>query len=119
MSLGINLFQILQKIDTPKSNSKFVLPLLHEEELIVKEKVPLLKGKIIVAKANVTENNTFVSGVFTRSKKVGSKRMILKLKRLNKFVDYKHFKMKSLQNVLEIIRPGGYMAYIDLKDAFY
>ena len=45
MSLGINLFQILQKIDTPKSNSKFVLPLLHEEELIVKEKVPLLKGK--------------------------------------------------------------------------
>ena len=45
--------------------------------------------------------------------------MILKLKRLNKFVDYKHFKMKSLQNVLEIIRPGGYMAYIDLKDAFY
>ena len=45
--------------------------------------------------------------------------MILNLKRLNKFVDYKHFKMESLQNVLELIRPGVYMASIDLKDAFY
>ena len=70
-------------------------------------------------KANVTENNTFVPEVFTRSKKDGSKRMILNLKRLNKFVDYKHFKMESLQNVLELIRPGVYMASIDLKDAFY
>ena len=109
----------LDVIDTPKSNSKFTFPLSHEEKLIVKKEVALLKGKNIVAKANVTENNTFVSGVFTRSKKDGSKRMILNLKRLNKFVDYKHFKMESLQNVLELIRPGVYMASIDLKDAFY
>ena len=27
--------------------------------------------------------------------------------------------MESLQNVLELIRPGVYMVYIDLKDAFY
>ena len=27
--------------------------------------------------------------------------------------------MESLQNVLELIRPGVYMASIDLKDAFY
>ena len=45
--------------------------------------------------------------------------MILNLKRLNKFVDYKHFKMESLQNVLYLIRQGVYMASIDLKDAFY
>ena len=109
----------LDLIDTPKSNSKFAFPLSHEEKLIVKKEVALLKGKNIVAKANVTENNTFVSGVFTRSKKDGSKRMILNLKRLNKFVDYKHFKMESLQNVLELIRPGVYMASIDLKDVFY
>ena len=96
----------LDLIDTPKSNSKFAFPLSHEEKLIVKKEVALLKGKNIVAKANVTENNTFVSGVFTRSKKDGSKWMILNQKRLNKFVDYKHFKMESLQNVLELIRPG-------------
>ena len=109
----------LDPIDTPKSNSKFSFPLSHEEELNVKKEVTLLKGKNIVAKANVTENITFVSGVFTRSKKDGSKRMILNLKKLNKFVDYKHFKMESLQNVLELIRPGVYVASIDLKDAFY
>ena len=61
----------------------------------------------------------FVSGVFTRSKKDGSKQMILNLKRLNKCVDYKHFKMESLQNVLELIRPGVYITSIDLKDDFY
>ena len=109
----------LDLIDTPKSSSKFAFPLSHEEKLIVKKEVALLKGKNIVAKANVTENNTFVSGVFTRSKKDGSERMILNLKRLNKFVEYKHFKMESLQIVLELIRPGVYMASIDLKDAFY
>ena len=81
--------------------------------------VALLKRKHIVAKANVTKNNKFVSGVFTGSKKDGSKGMILNLKRLNKFVDYKHFKMESRQNVLELIRLQVYMASIDLKDAFY
>ena len=85
---------------------------------MVKKEVALLKGKNIVAKASVTENNTFVSRVFTMSKKDGSKRMILNIKRLKKFVDYKHFKMESLQNVLELIRPGDYMASIDLKDTF-
>ena len=45
--------------------------------------------------------------------------MILNLKRLNKFVYYKHFKMEYLQNVLKLIRPEVYMASIDLKDAFY
>ena len=75
--------------------------------------------KKIVAKANDTENNIFVSGVFTRSKNDGSKRMILNLKRLGKFVDYKHFKMEPLKNVVELIRPGVYVASIDLKDGFY
>ena len=41
-------------INTPKSNSKFAFRLLHEEELIVKKEVALLKGKNRVAKANIT-----------------------------------------------------------------
>ena len=42
----------------------FVFPLLHEEELIVKKEVALLKGKILLktAKGNANKNNTFVSG---------------------------------------------------------
>ena len=95
---------MLDLIDTPKSNSKFASPLSHEEELIVEKEVLPLKGKNIVAKANVTENNTFVSETFTRSKKDGFQRMILNPKRLNKFVDYKDFKIESIQNVLELTR---------------
>ena len=79
----------------------------------------LLKEKNIVAKANVTENNTFVSGVITWSIKDESKRMILNLKRLTKFIGYKHFKMELLHNVLELIRPGIYIAFIYLKYVFY
>ena len=44
--------------------------------------------------------------------------MILNFKRLNQFVEYKHFKMKSLQDVSELIRSGVYMAVIDFNDAF-
>ena len=77
----------LDIIDSPTSNSKFSFPLSHEEEVIVKNEEALIKGKNIVFKANITENSTFVSGVFTNPKKDGSKRMILNFKRLNKFVD--------------------------------
>ena len=73
----------------------------------------------MAAKVNVTENNTFVSGVFTRSKKDGSKRMILNLERLSKFVDYRHFKMESLKHMLELIRLRVNVTFIDPKDAFY
>ena len=86
---------------------------------MLKKAIALLKGKNIVAKANVTENNTFASEVFTRSEKDGSKRMIFNLKKLNKFVGYKHFKIEFLKNVLELIRSGVYIASIDLKVAFY
>ena len=61
----------------------------------------------------------FVSVILTRNKKGGSKGMIWNLKSFNKFVNYKHFKMESINNVLNIIRPNVYMASIDLKDAFF
>ena len=83
----------LDLIDIPKSSSKFAFSISPGEKLILKKEVALIK-------TNVTENNTFVPGVFTRSKKDGSKGMILNLKRLNKFVNYNYFKMESLQNVL-------------------
>ena len=38
--------------------------------------------------------------------------MILNLKQLNSFVEYHHFKMDTLTT-------GYYMAFVDLKDAYY
>ena len=41
------------------------------------------------------------------------------MKKINKFVNYKHFKMESINNVINLIKPNVYMASIDLKDAFF
>ena len=45
--------------------------------------------------------------------------MILNLSELNEYVVYQRFKMESLQDVLNIIKPYAWMASVDLKDAFY
>ena len=60
-----------------------------------------------------------MSSIFTREKRDSSYRMILNLKQLNNHIEYEHFKMESLQTVLNIIRPNFRMARVDLKDAFY
>ena len=57
-----------------------------------------------------------ISPVFIRPKQNGY-RMILKL--LNEAIEYIHFKVESLQSALRMMRPGCYMASIDLKDANY
>lgn len=74
------------------------------------------KGVIIETQR---ERNDYLSNVFTRDKKDGGKRMILNLKQFNTHITYRHFKMESIYQVLDIIRPDVYMASIDLKDAFY
>ena len=56
----------------------------------------------------------FITGIFTRNK-----RMILNLKKFNKFVNYKHFNMECNNNVINRIKSNTYMASIDLKDAFF
>ena len=60
-----------------------------------------------------------MSGVFIRPKKDNTYRMILNLKKLNAFIEYNHFKMESINHVIDIIKTGVYMASVDLKDAFY
>ena len=61
----------------------------------------------------------FVSNIFSRPKKDGSVRIILNLKKLNKQVQYHHFKMETLNHTIQLMTPGCFMASIDLKDAYY
>ena len=67
----------------------------------------------------VPETGEFISTIFLRPKKDGSHRMILNLKKLNSFVEYHHFKMDTLTTAIIMMRPGCYMASVDLKDAYY
>ena len=60
----------------------------------------------------------FISPIFTTKKSDGSPRLILNLKKLNCYIRYVHFKMESLGDVLNIIKPGVWMALVDLQDAY-
>ena len=44
--------------------------------------------------------------------------MILNLKNFNDFVEYNHFKMETLKDILLAVTPGCFMAVIDLQDAY-
>ena len=67
----------------------------------------LLKG---VLRESHSETGEFVSTIFLRPKNDGSFRMILNLK---------HFKMDTLDTVTRMMKPGCFMASVDLKDAYY
>ena len=77
----------------------------------------------VLAKGAITpsshEEGEYLSPIFTRAKKDGSFRLILNLKCLNTHVQYHHFKMDSLNTVLEMVKSSCFMASIDLKDAYY
>ena len=62
----------------------------------------------------------FVSNLFIRHKKEPGKiRILANLKKLNVFVRHIHFKMDTLDSVIQMIRPGSYMVTIDLESSFY
>jgi hypothetical protein len=66
------------------------------------------------------EQGEFISNVFLRPKKTqGEFRMIFNLTQLNEFVEYHHFKMKTLETALKLVTPGALMASLDFKDAYY
>ena len=101
----------------PSQCSKFTYPLsVNENEDISAEIMELLKEKVIVH--STSWYNEFISGIFTRNKKDGNKRMILNLKNFNKFVNYEHFKIEFLNNVFSIIRPIAYRLKFTFDDLF-
>ena len=48
------------------------------------------------------------SPTFVRSKKDGSRRVIINVKKLNEAVSYRHFKMNTLETAIKLVRPGCY-----------
>ena len=89
-----------------------------EEIAIIDAEIAKLVSKEILTLVNYTPDS-FISNIFIRPKKDGTHRMILNLKPLNEFVDYHHFKMDTFRTALKLIRPGCFMASVDLKDAYY
>ena len=65
------------------------------------------------------EHGEHISPIFTRPKQDGSFRLILNLKKLNRNVEFKHFKMETLRSILCLIQQNCFMAKLDIKDAYY
>ena len=76
----------------------------------------LEKGAIVPCEH---EKGEYISPIFITPKKDGSSRMILNLKSLNQFLEYRHVKMKSFSTIVNMVKPNCFMASIDLKDAYY
>ena len=72
-----------------------------------------------VIEKTVNTNDDFVSNVFIRIKKNGSHRLILNLIKLNVFIEYHHFKMDTIETVINLMRPNCFMCSIDLANAYY
>ena len=88
------------------------------EREIISDEISTLLRKGALEPTEYVEGDVF-STIFVRPKKDGSYRMILNLKPLNEFVSYHHFKMDTIQTALKLMRPGCFMASVDLKDAYY
>ena len=83
----------------------------------VQKLLPEMLNKNIV-KVAITQPGQIISSIFLRPKKDGTYRLILNLKKFNESVEYHHFKMDSLTNIIRLMGEGCYMASIDIKDAY-
>ena len=89
------------------------------EKIIIDDEIQKLLSKQVVERTTMGEEGEYFSNLFTALKKDGTYRTILNLKFLNKECRKDHFKMETLQQVLHMVKPGAYLASIDIKDAFY
>ena len=60
-----------------------------------------------------------VSLTFSRTRKNGNYRMILSLKTFNGFLKFKHEKLESVKDALDLLTEGCYFGSVKLKDISY
>jgi len=66
------------------------------------------------------EKRQFFSNIFIVEKKNGNYRPVINLRKLyNEFVEYHHFKMETLETVLNGIQRNSYFTSCDMTDAYF
>ena len=88
------------------------------ETTVLDTEVQKLLSLRVIEKSS-PETGQVISPIFLREKPDGSQRMILNLKKLNEDVVYKHFKMDTLEVILNLVDKNSYMTTIDIKNAYY
>jgi len=91
---------------------------LKKERQIIDIQIQEFLQKGIISRS-IFQEEQIISPIFLRPKPDGSHRVIFNLKSLNDSVVYQHFKLDTLEKAIQLVRPGCYMASLDLKDAYY
>ena len=92
------------------------LSLVQQELVSIEIQAMLGKQAIRVVQP---DQRGFVSQILLVPKKDGGHRPVINLKALNKFIVEEHFKMEGFHMVKDLIKPGDWLAKIDLKDAYF
>lgn len=107
--------------ETPHDDSSLRHELVFEavEKLAIDQEIIALLQKGAISRCEHSPGE-FISHIFARPKKNSDKlRVILNLKKLNKFVKYNHFKMETLDCVLQLVMRNDWFVSIDLTDAYF
>ena len=90
-------------VDAPKIQLKARSPQFSDEgSNLIKDEIDKLLTKGVI-KETCHEEKEFVSPIFISHKSNGGIRLILNLKQLNKNIEYHHFKMESINTILNLI----------------
>jgi len=65
------------------------------------------------------EDARFISSYFLLPKSDGTFRFILNLKKLNEFIQAKHFKLEDGRTAAKIISKNNFLANLDLENAYF
>ena len=101
-----------------QKSTPFPLKFTPEEEAAADLEIEKLLAKNAIMECHSISSDDFVSTVFLRPKKTGGFHMILNLKSFNDYVEYQHFKMETIKDILASIVPNCFMAVADLQDAY-
>ena len=61
--------------------------------------------------------NRFYSNPFLVLKEGSDQRLVINLKALYEFIQTQHFKMEGILTLKELVRPGDWLAKVDLNSA--
>ena len=89
-----------------------------EEEEIMQEVIKGMLEKQAIEETT-PRGRSFLSMIFLMPKKDTDQRPVINLKSLNRFVHTEHFKMEGIHVLRDLLRAGGWMGKIDLKDAHF
>lgn len=91
----------------------------HDQQRLIEREIKELLDKGAISRVSESTRGAFYSTLFLVPKKDGGQRPVINLKALNEFVITEHFKMEGLHTLKDLVKPGDWMAKIDLKDAYF